>query len=198
MTSTVTDDVPVPVVTHRAAYRRRRYSNGKIVREALFYLAVVIVVLIALFPFYWILRTSLLSNQQVAAGVGGANGIIPSHLSGVAYENVFTQASFLRPLLNSIIVALATTVVTIIVASMAGYALARLRIRGTGAILAFILLAGFFPVLAMIGPLFLVLRDLGWLNSIWPLIIVYLVYTLPIATWLLKNFFEQIPAELAG
>ncbi len=48
----------------------------------------------------------------------------------------------------------------------------------------------------MIGPLFLVLRYLGWLNSIWPLIIVYLVYTLPISTWLLKNFFEQIPAEL--
>src|ERR1700761_198772 len=196
MTSAVADDVPVPVAAHRATHRRRRYSTGKVVGETLFYLAVVIVVLIALFPFYWILRTSLLSNQQVAAGVGGANGIIPSHLSGAAYKNVFTQASFLTPLLNSIVVALATTVITIIVASMAGYALARLRIRGTGAILGFILLAGFFPVLAMIGPLFLVLRYLGWLNSIWPLIIVYLVYTLPISTWLLKNFFEQIPTEL--
>jgi len=154
------------------------------------------VVLIALFPFFWILRTSLLSNAQVSAGVGGANGIIPSHLSGEAYKNVFSQASFLTPLLNSIVVSLATTVITIVVASLAGYALARLRIRGAGAILAFILLAGFFPVLAMIGPLFLVLRYLGWLNSIWPLIIVYLVYTLPIATWLLKNFFEQVPVEL--
>jgi ABC-type glycerol-3-phosphate transport system permease component len=189
-------DVPVPAVTSRAVSGPRRVPAGKIVKETLFYLAVVIVVLIALFPFFWILRTSLLSNSQVAAGVGGANGIIPSHLSGVAYKNVFTQASFLRPLLNSVIVALATTVVTIVVASMAGYALARLRIRGTGAILGFILLAGFFPVLAMIGPLFLVLRTLGWLDSIWPLIIVYLVYTLPIATWLLKSFFEQIPAEL--
>ena len=189
-------DVPVPAMTSRAVATRQRVPAGKVVREILFYLAVVIVVLIALFPFYWILRTSLLSNQQVAAGVGGANGIIPSHLSGVAYKNVFTQASFLRPLLNSVIVALATTAVTIVVATMAGYALARLHIRGAGAILGFILLAGFFPVLAMIGPLFLVLRYLGWLNSIWPLIIVYLVYTLPIATWLLKNFFEQIPTEL--
>lgn len=174
----------------------RRPSAGKIVRETLFYLAAVIVVLVALFPFYWILRTSLESNRQVAAGVGGANGIIPSQLSGTAYKNVFTQQSFLRPLLNSLIVALATTLVTIIVASMAGYALARLKIRGAGAILAFILLAGFFPVLAMIGPVFLMLRYLGALNNIYPLIIVYLVYTLPISTWLLKNFFEQIPAEL--
>jgi ABC-type glycerol-3-phosphate transport system permease component len=196
MTSAVADDLPAPVAVHQAARQRGSVGPRKIVKETLFYLAVVIVVLIALFPFYWILRTSLLSNSQVAAGVGGANGIIPSHLSGVAYKNVFTQASFLRPLLNSVIVALLTTVVTILVASMAGYALARLHIRGAGAILAFILLAGFFPVLAMIGPLFLVLRSFGLLNNIYPLIIVYLVYTLPIATWLLKNFFEQIPAEL--
>jgi ABC-type glycerol-3-phosphate transport system permease component len=51
-------------------------------------------------------------------------------------------------------------------------------------------------VLAMIGPLFLLLRYLGALNNIYPLIIIYLVYTLPISTWLLKNFFEQIPTEL--
>jgi ABC-type glycerol-3-phosphate transport system permease component len=202
MTSAVADGAPaaggIPVAAHAARRRPRRVPPGKIVRETLFYIAVVIVVLIALFPFFWILRTSLLSDSQVAAGVGGANGIIPSHLSGAAYKDVFTNTSlsFLTPLLNSIIVALATTVVTIIVASMAGYALARLHIRGAGPILAFVLLAGFFPVLAMIGPLFLVLRYLNMLDNIYPLIVVYLVYTLPISTWLLKNFFQQIPSEL--
>ena len=175
---------------------KRRVTPGKIIRETLFYIAVVIVVLIALFPFYWILRTALESNSQVAAGVGGKNGIIPGHLSGQAFVNVFTQQKFLTPLVNSIIVALATTVVTIIVASSAGYALARLNIRGAGAVLSFILLAGFFPVLAMIGPIFLILKSIGALDSIYPLIVVYLVYTLPISTWLLKNFFEQIPKDL--
>ena len=195
MTTAVADAGAAPAaITHRRPGRRP--AAGKIVKETLFYIAVVIVVLIALFPFYWILRTSLESNSQVSAGVGGANGIIPSHLSGTAFDNVFSQQGFLTPLRNSIIVALATTVVTVIVASMAGYALARLKIRGAGAILAFILLAGFFPVLAMIGPLFLMLRYIGALNSIYPLIIIYLVYTLPISTWLLKNFFQQIPAEL--
>ena len=77
MTSAVADDIPVPAVVGRAARRPRRVSTGKIIKETLFYLAVVIVVLIALFPFYWILRTALESNSQVAAGVGGANGIIP-------------------------------------------------------------------------------------------------------------------------
>jgi len=174
----------------------RRPRGGKIVAETLFYLAVIIAILIALFPFYWILRTSLESNAQVSAGVGGANGVVPSHLSFSAYVNIFKQNDFLTPLLNSIIVALVTTAVTVVVASLAGYALARLDIRGAGPILAFILLAGFFPVLAMIGPLFLLLKNLGLLDNIYPLIIVYLVYTLPITTWLLKNFFEQIPREL--
>src|ERR1700758_4741629 len=151
---------------------KRRITPGKAVRETLFYIAVVIVVLIALFPFYWILRTALESNGQAAAGVGGSNGIIPGSLSGTAFKAIFTQAQFLTPLRNSIIVALATTAVTVVVASLAGYALARLDIRGPGAILAFILLAGFFPVIAMIGPLFLVLRSIGVLDNIYPLIII--------------------------
>jgi ABC-type glycerol-3-phosphate transport system permease component len=166
------------------------------VKETLFYLAELVVLAISLFPFYWIVRTSLESNAQVASGVGGANGLLPDHLHVSAYVDDFTQQHFLTPLVNSAIVALGTTVVTIIVASLAGYALARIAIRGAGAILGFILLAGFFPVLAMIGPLFLLFRDLHLLDSVYPLIVVYLVYTLPIATWLLRNFFAQIPRDL--
>jgi ABC-type glycerol-3-phosphate transport system permease component len=176
--------------------KRRAIRRGTIVRETLFYLAAAIVVLISLFPFYWILRTSLESNAQVAAGVGGSNGIFPAHLSFSAYTAIFRQQHFLTPLINSVIVALATTVLTVIIGSLAGYALARMQLRGSGAILGFILLAGFFPPLAMIGPLFLLFKDLGILDSIYPLILVYCVYTMPITTWLLKNFFEQIPREL--
>jgi ABC-type glycerol-3-phosphate transport system permease component len=180
----------------RAGERPGKLTPAKILRETLFYIAVAIVILVALFPFYWILRTSLMSNAQVGQGVGGANGIIPSHLTFSSWVNVFKQNDFERPLLNSFIVALCCTAVTVVVASMAGYALARLHIRGVGPILGFILLAGFFPVLAIIGPLFLVMRHLGVLDNIYPLIIIYTVYTLPISTWLLKSFFDQIPTEL--
>jgi ABC-type glycerol-3-phosphate transport system permease component len=186
----------VAVTASLAATRRRARSGRRIVQETLFYAGAAIVVLIALFPFYWILRTSLESNAQVAAGVGAGNGIIPGHLSGSAYTSIFSQQHFLTPLINSLIVALATTVLTVIVGSLAGYALARMDLHGAGAILAFILLAGFFPPLAMIGPLFLLFKSLSLLDNIYPLIIVYCVYTMPITTWLLKNFFEQIPKEL--
>jgi ABC-type glycerol-3-phosphate transport system permease component len=175
---------------------RRRLPRGwKLVREILFYLACLVVLFISLFPFYWILRTSLESDATVSAGVS-ATGIGIGHITTGAYSNDFSQQHFLTPLLNSAIVALACTAVTVLVATLAGYALARLPIRGKGTILAFALIAGFFPVLAMIGPLFLLLKDLGALDQIWPLIIVYLVYTLPITTWLLRNFFAQIPPDL--
>jgi len=183
--------------TRTARRRRRRLPTGwALVREVLFYLLVLVAVLIALFPFYWILRTSLETNGAVAQGVGGSNGLLPSHLTVSSYVDDFTQQHFLTPLINSAIVALGTTAVTIVVATMAGYALARLPIRGAGPILGFILIAGFFPVLAMVGPLFLLFRNLGFLDKVYPLIIAYLVYTLPIATWLLRNFFSQIPTEL--
>jgi ABC-type glycerol-3-phosphate transport system permease component len=175
---------------------RRLPTGWPLVREILFYLLVLLAVAISLFPFYWILRTSLESNADVAQGVGGANGLLPAHLTFSAYSNDFTQQHFLTPLLNSAIVALGATAVTVVVASLAGYALARLPIRGAGAILAFILVAGFFPVIAMVGPMFLLFKELNLLDNVYPLVIVYLVYTLPIATWLLKNFFGQIPRDL--
>ncbi len=177
--------------TARARARRRLDW-----RQLAFYLGVLIVLAVALFPFYWILRTSLESSAEVAQGVGGPNGLLPPHLSLSAYVDDFTQQHFLGPLVNSAIVSLAATVVSVIFGSLAGYALARLPVRGSGPILGFILLAGFFPVLAMVGPLFLLYRKLGFLDSIYPLILTYLVYTLPLATWLLKNFFAQIPKEL--
>jgi ABC-type glycerol-3-phosphate transport system permease component len=182
----------VPAVHRWRSPRGRRHLGSQL----LFYLAVAVVVLIALFPFFWILRTSLESNSEFVQGVGGANGLIPAHLTLSSYIDDFTQLHFLTPLINSAIVALATTVVTVVVASLAGYALARLPIRGGGVILTFVLLAGFFPVLAMVGPLFLLYRDFGLLDNIYPLILTYLVYTLPLATWLLRNFFAQIPKEL--
>lgn len=192
---------PLPAGASRAtrvrrAPRRRLPRGWALAREVGFYLLVLIVVAISLFPFYWILRTSLESNAEVAQGVGGSNGLLPSHLTLKAYGDDFSQQHFLTPLLNSAIVALIATVVTIVTATMAGYALARLPIKGAGAILGFVLIAGFFPVLAMVGPLFLLFKELELLNNIYPLILAYLVYTLPIATWLLRNFFKQIPTEL--
>jgi ABC-type glycerol-3-phosphate transport system permease component len=173
--------------------RTRPLRAARVGRQAGFYLLVTAFVAASLFPFYWIIATSLKSQAELNQGT---TGLWPHHLTLSSYRFAFTQGDFLRPLLNSLIVAVSTTAVTIVLASLAGYALARLGMRGRGAILALILLAGFFPVIAMVGPLFLAWRDLGLLNSYVGLVITYLVYTLPLATWYLTNYFAQIPVEL--
>src|SRR5262249_61021622 len=70
------------------------------------------------------------------------------------------------------------------------------RMRGKGSVLGFVLIAGFFPPLAMVGPLFLAYRHISLLNSYPALVITYLIYTVPLATWFLANFFSQLPRQL--
>jgi ABC-type glycerol-3-phosphate transport system permease component len=160
-----------------------------------FILVNVLLVVSALFPFYWILTTSIKTTNELNAGT---TGIFPAHVTYEAYRQIFGESglNFARPVLNSLIVAGLTTVVTVILATLASYALARIDIPGTGVILAFVLLVGFFPILSTVGPLFLVYRHVRLLNSYPGLVLAYLIYTLPLAIWLLTNFFRQIPKEL--
>jgi ABC-type glycerol-3-phosphate transport system permease component len=158
-----------------------------------FYLLLAIFVLVSLFPFYWILITSLKTNAQIQQGT---SSLLPGHVTWSNYSTDLTKEDFVRPLLNSAIVSLAGTLITVLLASLAGYAIARTRLRGKPLIFGFILIAGFFPQMAMVGPLFIVYKHIGLLNSYPGLIIACLIYTLPIATWLLTSYFSQIPIQL--
>jgi ABC-type glycerol-3-phosphate transport system permease component len=162
-------------------------------QKAGFWLVVAVILVCSLFPFWWIVKTSL---QSVDEFTQGTQGLLPAAVSLEAYGQVLSDPEFLRPVVNSIAVCTTTTAITVVLASLAGYGLARLRVRRPGMILAVILLTGFFPVLAMVGPLFLVYRTFGLLDGFAGLVLADLVYTLPIATWLLYNFFAQIPASL--
>lgn len=158
-----------------------------------FWVVVAFILIGSLFPFWWIVKTSLQSNQEFQAGT---KGLLPEQVSFDAYVQVLSDPDFLRPVLNSFVICAAVTVITVLIASLAAYGLARMHVRRPSVILGVILLTGFFPVLAMVGPLFLVYRSLNLLDTFPGLIAADLVYTLPIATWLLYNFFTQIPSSL--
>jgi ABC-type glycerol-3-phosphate transport system permease component len=173
-------------------------TQGRIVKRAAFYLLIAVFVIASLFPFYWMIITSLKTSADLSKGT---TSLLPGHISFGSYkfdiaETSKTGVNFGQALLNSLIVAVSTTAVTVVLSVLAGYALSRTRIRAKTAILGFILLTSFFPVLAMVGPLFLAYRHLGLLDNYLALIITYLVYTLPIGTWFLANFFSQIPRQL--
>jgi ABC-type glycerol-3-phosphate transport system permease component len=172
---------------------RRRARPGRVAGRSGFFLLVGAFVVASLFPFYWIVITSLKTDSEISQGT---KSLLPGHISWSSYANDLTKQDFVRPLINSVIVAGSTTILTIIIASLAGYALARSRIRGKQLIQGFLLVAGFFPVIAMIGPLFIAYRRIGLLDSLPGLVIAYLIYTLPLATWFLAGFFGQIPREL--
>ena len=172
---------------------RRPLRPGRIARRVGFFVLLAIFVLASLFPFYWIVINSLKTPAEYARGT---TSLLPGHATFSNYITDLTKEDFIRPLLNSIAVAVATTLITVVIGGMAGYALSRTRIRGKPAVLGYILLATFFPVMAIVGPMFIAYRKLGLLDTLPGLVICYLILTLPLATWLLANYFAQIPREL--
>ena len=156
-------------------------------------LALAVITLIFLVPFFWVLSQSLEPSAEFSRNVPT---LWPSHPTLGNYYTVLIRDSFSRSILSSFIVAAITTVITLVVGALAGYALSRLPIRGRGLVLGFVILAGFFPLTAMMGPLFDVMGHIGLLNTYLGLSIADLIYTVPLTTWLLASLFGQIPMEI--
>jgi multiple sugar transport system permease protein len=149
------------------------------------------VLIFALFPVFWIAMLSLKSPSTVADG-----RLIPKDWSTDNYSQIFKQSIFTDALRNSIGIALISTVIAVVLASMAAYAIARLQFRGKTLILAMALAIAMFPPISIVGPLYNMWRNLGLFDT-WPgLIIPYMTFTLPLAIYTLSAFFREIPWEL--
>ncbi|HET7563816.1 MAG TPA: carbohydrate ABC transporter permease [Gemmatimonadaceae bacterium] len=120
----------------------------------------------------------------------------PRHVILDHYHALFTARNFWVPIRNSIVVAGSTTIFCVVVGSLAAYALARLRFRGKGAILGFILAVSMFPQISIVSPLYLVLRALHLINTYPGLILPYMTFAMPLTVWLLVGYFRQLPSEL--
>ena len=169
------------------------FAARRIIGTTLLYLLVALIVVVALFPFYWILITSLKTDADLNQGT---HSLLPTSFDPAVYVRLFAQDNFLVPLLNSALVALCTSVVSLVVGALAAHAMVRLVPRARPAILGFILGVGFFPPIAMAGPLFFIFRSINFLNSYPALIFSYLIYALPITVWLLVSIFSQIPKDM--
>ena len=112
------------------------------------------------------------------------------------FRSAILRYGILGYLANSVVVAASTTAATIFLATLAGYALARLPRRWAHLSLMVILACAMFPQIAIIGPLWRFLRFLGWLNTYQGLVLPYVALTLPLAVWILALFFREMPQEL--
>jgi ABC-type glycerol-3-phosphate transport system permease component len=154
-------------------------------------LAAAIVVLMP-FPLYWAVVASLTPEHQLFS----ASSLIPRLFVLTHYRALFVERDFWVPLCNSLIVAGTTTFFCVVVGALCAYALARLHFRWKAQILATFLAVTMFPQVAIVAPLFLLLRSLGLINTYPGLVLPYLTFAMPLTVWLLVGFLRQLPHEL--
>jgi multiple sugar transport system permease protein len=146
-----------------------------------------------LFPFYWIVITSLKSTSQISART---SIFWPSPATLDQYNELLTQTPFLVWLANSAFVSAAATVISVALAALAAYALSRLKFAGAGLLTTLLLITYLLPGTLLFIPLYQTLTDLGLINSYGALILTYPTFLLPFATWVLLGYFRSIPVEL--
>jgi multiple sugar transport system permease protein len=154
-------------------------------------IAVLLVLFYALIPVIWIASLSLKPADQLAD-----KRFIPKDISWDNYDTIFSTSEFTKALTNSIIVAGVATLIAIVLASMAAYALSRLDFAGKAVILSGSLAVAMFPAISIVGSLFNIWRDVGLYDTKVGLIIPYMTFTLPLAIYTLSAFFREIPWEL--
>jgi multiple sugar transport system permease protein len=161
-------------------------------QRILWAIGTIVVLFYALTPVAWIISLSLKKPETIGDGK-----FFPSSVTWDNYSAVFAEGlGFNHALINSIGIAMITTLIALVFASMAAYAITRLDFPGKTLILAGALAIAMFPPISVVGPLFDMWRTLGLYDTWMGLIIPYLTFALPLAIYTLVAFFREIPWEL--
>ncbi|GHG02706.1 MULTISPECIES: ABC transporter permease [Amycolatopsis] len=144
-------------------------------------------------PLYWMTVTAFKSDDQIVART---DDLWPTPWSTEQFTNLFTGRAFGTWYVNTILVSVASTAIALVCAALAGYALARLKFRGSESFTVTILLTYVMPGALLFIPLYQLVSGIGLNDSLWSLVLAYPTFTLPFATWLLVGYFKSIPADL--
>lgn len=169
-------------------------SNARRNRWVGLYLPLTFFMIFLLFPFYWMLIVSLKPNADLLN-----TSLNPFFLYSVTldhYSYLFTDTSFVRYTVNTLIVTIGSTVLSLSASILIGYALGRFRFRGGSFMGAAIFLCYLVPPTLLFIPLSRVVSELGLYNSYWSLILTYPTFLIPFASWLLMGYFRTIARDL--
>lgn len=161
------------------------------IKRSAFYLLVSVIVVQAVFPFYYAFITSLESGQAIFTV-----NYLPESLDFSNYRNMLQGGHFGRQILNSVMVATAVVLMSLALAVTASFALSRIKFRGRGLLLLTILSVSMFPQIAVLSGLFELVRTFHLFNSLWALIFSYMIFTLPFTVWVLTTFMRKLPVEI--
>src|SRR5579863_8131889 len=171
---------------------RRRPNRGTVGRI----IAVIVVLFFALAPFYWTAITSIKIDSEINSS---PPTLIPLSFTTNNYTQAFlsVEPAFAKDLLNSTIVAISTTILALLFGSICAYAIARTKFRGKAGVLGIILSVQMFPLIALVGPLYVFFTGpINVYNTYVALIIPYLVIALPVTVYFLTSFFRDLPPDL--
>jgi multiple sugar transport system permease protein len=190
-----TEAMPQQAAARPSAKTRARTGEvgGKKSRGAkvLLGFGVVLIMVFCLFPFYWLINTSLKTGADLSKA-----SLVPPDPSLENYKSIFENAAFTQALKSSAIVAGASTLIALVIGSFCAYALARLRFPRKFLLLAVILSISTFPPIAIAAPLFKLWTDIDFYNTYQGLILPFLTFILPLTIYILTSFFRDIPKDL--
>lgn len=190
MTETITDRDAAEAQVEEAVsgWRQRLSLQNLTLNRLVVYLFLVLYAGLVLVPVLVILSASL--------DPAGLPRLIPERVTFEHYRRILQNPQLVRGLINSFIVGIGATILSVAISAMAGYAFSRYRFRGRRLLQGLVLAIFMIPVSVNIIPLYAMLQELGWLNTYQGLIIPYQALILPLNVWLLKNFFDTIPPDL--
>lgn len=174
-----------PVSTARPLLTPRQARLG---RSMLVYLFLAVYAAAVLVPFLIVVSASL--------HPAGLPRLLPESVTSKHYARLLSNPRLLRALINSLIVSGGSTLLSVLISALAGYAFSRYEFAGKRLLMGVVLGIFMIPVSVNIIPLYIMLQEMGWLNTYQGLIVPYQALILPLNVWLLKNFFDTIPHEL--
>ncbi len=181
--------------THTSPKRRGRHRMRAFFSELLLlYIPAALLIAFVIAPFLWMFLGSFKTNTELMSNQGQTLWIKRPTLEN--YINLFREYPFARFFLNSMIVSTFTTVVAVSFAAFAGYSLSRFRFPGRMFVAIMILATQMIPGIAILIPLYVLFSKLRLLDSYQGLIVSYNAFAIPFCTWMIKGFFDSIPAEL--
>jgi trehalose/maltose transport system permease protein len=169
----------------------KEQDNKSPVLRLLFILLVAAILVFNLFPFVYALVSSFRPSNELFS-----TDLWPKTLSLDHYQAVFKDARFVGSLINSIIVAGSTVLISLALGSLCAYALGRLPFRFKAPVLYLVLTMTMFPQISVLSGLFVMLKNLGLFNTRQGLVVTYLIFTMPFTIWVMTQYFRGLPKEL--
>mgnify|MGYP005760419659 CR=1 FL=1 len=168
-------------------------TKRKITRIICVHVPLIVFLFATLAPFYWILVTSLKTSREVFAK---PLSYWPRMLTFENYVNLFANLGFNQYFINSMFVAVTTTIIVSVLALLGGYAMSRYRFKGKGFVYILLLITQMFPAVVLMIPLFEIMNKMGLINNLWSLVINCSVSNLPFCLFMMMGYYNSIPRSL--